>query len=462
MNKALIKRLNNAHVWSVSANGLTAVINMLTISVLYRSLPMTDIGVWIFFQTFVLFTDTFRWGLLNTAFVKFYAGVNAQRAQEVIGSIWYLALAITGIFCLIGVPGFFLSEYIADVGLNYSLKFLAISLILTAPTVVAMCIAQGESRFDRILYIRLYTNGVFLGLVFLLMLIGQVRLDHIIYANLAANLVGSLIAWGAGWTRIECLPRRSTSCIQELFHFGKYNVATAITSSLFRITDTALINFVLGPASLAVYALAQRLMEVIEIPLRSFTATAMPLLSAAFNRGEKDRFIYLLQKYIGLISLLIIPGALVTLSTAEFAVGLIGGNAYRGTEAANVFRLLMLFALLCPADRFMAVALDAIHKPDLNFKKVLWMIAVNLVASWIGLTVLGTIYGIALANIIPTFLAVLISYYALQRHYQVFNLGDSYKIGFLELKSLLRLNLFPTKPTAPERSELQASNRLAS
>lgn len=452
MNMSLIKRLNNAHVWSVSANGITAVINMLTISVLYRSLPMADIGVWVFFQTFVLFADTFRWGLLNTAFVKFYAGVNAQRAREVIGSIWYLALAITGIFCLLGVPGFFLSEHIADVGLKYSFRFLALSLIVTAPTVVALCVAQGESRFDRILYIRLYTNGVFLGLVFLLLLIGQVRLDFIIYANLVANLVGSLVTWGMGWTRIECVPRRSTACIRELFHFGKFNVATAITSGLFRITDTALINFVLGPASLAVYALAQRLMEVIEIPLRSFTATAMPLLSAAFNRGQKDGFIYLLQKYIGLISLLLIPGAVLTIGAAEFAVGLIGGNAYRGTEAAHVFRLLMLFALLCPADRFMAVALDAIHKPDLNFKKVLWMIAVNLVASWIGLTVLGTIYGIALASVFPTLLAVLISYHALQRHYRVFNLADSYKIGFLELKSLLRLTLFPARPTTPERS----------
>lgn len=453
MNLSLIKRLNNPHVWSISANGLTAVINMLTIAVLYRALPMADIGVWIFFQTFVLFTDTFRWGLLNTAFVKFYAGVDAHRAQEVIGSIWYLALAITGVFCLLGLPGFFLSEYIADVGLSYSLKFLAISLIVTAPTVVALCIAQGESRFDRVLYIRLYTNGVFLVLVLLLMGTGQVTLDHIIYASLTANLLGSAIAWGAGWTRIECLPRRSGACIRELFHFGKYNVATAITASLFRITDTALINFVLGPAPLAVYALGQRLMEVIEIPLRSFTATAMPLLSAAFNRGEKGRFIYLLQKYIGLISLLLLPGAALTLGAADLAIGLIGGAGYRATDAANVFRLLMLFALLCPADRFLAVALDAIHKPDLNFRKVLWMILVNLVADWIGITVLGNVYGIALASIFPTILAVVISYRAVQKHYQPFNLGESYKIGFLELRSMLRLNLFPAKPPTPDRAD---------
>ncbi|MCY7353184.1 MAG: lipopolysaccharide biosynthesis protein [Cytophagaceae bacterium] len=461
MNIPLIKRLNNAHVWSVSANGLTAVINMLTIAVLYRLLPMVDIGVWIFMQTFILFTDTFRWGLLNTAFVKFYAGVNAQRAKEVIGSIWYLALAITGIFCLLGLAGFFLSEHIADVGLKYSLKFLAISLIVTAPTVVALCIAQGESRFDRILYIRLWTNGVFLVLLFLLLIIGQVRLDHVIYANLAANLVGSVVAWAAGWTRIECLPRRSAACIRELFHFGKYNVGTAISSSLFRISDTALINFMLGPAALAVYALGVRLMEVVEIPLRSFTATAMPLLSAAFNRGEKDRFIYLLQKYIGLISWLLIPGALLTMGAADLAIGLIGGNAYRGTEAANIFRLFMLFALLSPADRFMAVALDAIHKPDLNFMKVLLMIVLNLIANWIGIAVLGNIYGIAFGSFCNVLFAVIFSYYALQKYYGGFNLWASYKIGFLELKSTLRLTLFPVRSTTAGQPEISFADENA-
>jgi O-antigen/teichoic acid export membrane protein len=69
----------------------------------------------------------------------------------------------------------------------------------------------------------------------------------------------------------------------------------------------------LGPAALAVYNIGLRLMEIVEIPLRSFAATAMPSLSAAFNKPDKEEVVYILKKYTGVLTMLLIPAAILLL-----------------------------------------------------------------------------------------------------------------------------------------------------
>jgi O-antigen/teichoic acid export membrane protein len=193
----------------------------------------------------------------------------------------------------------------------------------------------------------------------------------------------------------------------------------------------------LGPAALAIYNLGQRLMEVIEIPLRSFAATAMPSLSAAYNQDKRDEVIYILKKYAGMLTVALVPVCLLSLVFADIPISLIGGGKYAGTEAANVFRLFMTFALLFPADRFIALTLDVIHQPRINFIKVLFMLAANIGGDFAGIYLLGNIYGVAITTVIPTLIGVLVGYYALRR-YMPFSFWDMYRVGYSEIRDLIQ------------------------
>jgi O-antigen/teichoic acid export membrane protein len=195
----------------------------------------------------------------------------------------------------------------------------------------------------------------------------------------------------------------------------------------------------LGPGSLAVYNLGLRLMELVEIPLRSFAATIMPPLSAAYNQDNKYHVIYLLKKYSGLLTVILIPVVIGSLFFAEVAIWIVD-KKYLATPAANVFRVFMTFALLYPVERFMALTLDAINQPKVNMIKLIFMLAANVIGDFLGVWIFGNVYGVAFATILPILTGLVISYNWLQR-YEKFNLWDVYKIGWLETQWLIKDSL---------------------
>jgi len=424
--------------------GGMSVLTFVFTAVLYRSLSVRDLGIWFFFQTLLSFMDMFRQGFLTTAFVKFYSGTSEERGKEVIGSTWYIASGITLVFILVNIPILFFLSYIPDESLNYFLKYFSINLLMSLPMIIAMCITQGELRFDRLMYIRV--TQVMLLIIFLGLLIffKANNLHNLMMANIISSLATSLLCILAGWSGIKHFFSKTPKTIKELFDFGKYTVGTSISSNLFGVTDTFIINFLLGPASLAVYNLGKRLMEIVEIPLRSFVATAMPSLSKAYNSGNKDEVIYIMKKYIGMITFAFVPIIIIGYLLAPFALSIIGGGQYKGTEAGaiavNIFRISIIFALLFPGDRFMAVTLDAVHMPQVNFIKVIVMLAVNLLADVAGVYIFHNVYGIVVGNLFLPLTAIIVSNIALQK-YQRFSFLDTYKLGYNELKSLLSNSL---------------------
>ena len=142
-----------------------------------------------------------------------------------------------------------------------------------------------------------------------------------------------------------------------------------------------------------------------------------------------------------MITIALVPILIVAYIFSDYAMSLIGGGQYNGTEAGriavNIFKLSVTFALLYPADRFMSVTLDAIHKPQINFIKVIIMLVINLCADLIGIYIFGNIYGVIIGTILPLLTAIFISNYYIQNSYQKFSFSDIYKLGFNEINKLI-------------------------
>jgi len=299
------------------------------------------------------------------------------------------------------------------------------------PWFLATCVIQGEQKFDRLLYIRLSNQGSFIVFIVVLIAIGNITLPHVLYAYLTSNFITSVYALLKGWTRITTLTKRTRTNIYEIYHFGKYSVGAALSSNLFGTSDTFIINFMLGKPALAIYNLGQTLMQLVEIPLRSFAVTAMPELAAAYNQNDRAGVIQIMKKYAGMLSVILIPAALIGCALADVPINIIGGGKYAGTEAANVFRLFLTFAIIYPPDRFFALTLDVIHKPKINFYKVLVMLAVNIGSDFLGISVTHNIYGVAFATICPILTGVIIGYWALNG-YTKFSFWSIFKVGYDE------------------------------
>src|SRR6202012_4987462 len=113
----------------------------------------------------------------------------------------------------------------------------------------------------------------------------------------------SLVAVLSGWAKFSSISHKKRDCVKQIVNFGKFSVGTSISSYLLRSSDTLIIKFMFSnPAIVGVYYLPQRLMEVIEIPLRSFIATAYPAMSAAIYRDDKRHMTYIMKKYAGILT----------------------------------------------------------------------------------------------------------------------------------------------------------------
>ncbi len=436
MLSKILALIKNKHFLSLAGNIIMSGLGMLTTAVLYRSLTLEEAGIWVIFQTTLLFVDTFRSGFLTTAFIKFYAGSSPERAAQVVGSTWFIALGITGSLILLNLPVLFFLSLLHDSGYVLFFKYFGITYIFSLPWFIASCILQGDQRFDRLLYVRAVNQGSFILMLVILLATGNGSLMNVLYAYLASHAITSLYTIVMGWTRFGDLFKRDKEATKEIFNFGRFSVGTTLSSNMFRLSDVFIIERMIGTSAVAIYNLGQTLMQLVEIPLRSFAATGMPSLSAAYNQNSRSEVIYIMKKYIGLLTVILVPAAVVAVLLADLPIYIMGGGKYVGTEAANVFRLFMTFALLYPADRFFALTLDVIHKPKVNFYKVLVMLAGNIIFDVVGVLVFHNIYGIALATIVPTFIGVTIGYHALKK-YHPFSFFGVFALGFSEAKMYL-------------------------
>ena len=422
--------LDNKHFLSLLGNGIMSVMSMATVAILCRAISIEAFGAWVFFQSILILLDTVRSGFITTAFIKFYTGVNKERADQIEGSAWYIAIYITAALSAVNVMALLLLPYIHNEGLVFIVRWFAICFWCMLPYFIGTCVLQANQRFDRLLVIRFINQVSFIIAIIYLAVVTDISLSHIVFAYAGSFLLAGVFCMAKGWIHIGTLGLRTRETVLELFHFGKYTVGTTISANLFRTSDTLIINFLLGPAALAVYNIGQRLMELVEIPLRSFAATGMPEMAASYNQDNKPAVISIMKKYAGMLTIGLVPACLLAVALADVAIAIIGGGKYMNTEAANVFRLFMTFALLYPADRFFALTLDVVHLPKINFYKVLLMLTANVFFDLMGILIFKNIYGIALATFFPIIIGTIVGFWALNKYYLKFTFFDIYLSGY--------------------------------
>lgn len=350
----------NIHFQSLLGNGVMSVFGLITLTILYRSLSIKDNGIYVLFLSMMGLIDAIRFGFLTNSFIKFYSGTQKDRAHEVTGSAWCIGLFITVGIITLGLVASLFSSHIHSDGVLLLLKYLPWMFLSTLPNFMGGLIAQGDKRFDRLLWLKSISQISFCLSVFILAILHKATLDSVVTASILTNVASSLVALMLNWARIGTIVNFSKKTIAEIFHFGKYSMGTSLSSTLFKVTDVFIINYFLGPIALAVYNLGGKLLLFIEVPLTSFAASGMPSMSSYYNNNRKEEMMLFMKKMVGMVSIVIFLIAIVSIIFANPIILLIGGKKLVGSEAANLFRIFMTIAILYPADRLFAVTLDVI------------------------------------------------------------------------------------------------------
>ena len=399
----------------------------------------------IYFLNILSLCDAIRNGFLNTATVKFYAGTDKNRSAEVLGSVWLLAAVLTAILLVLNAGAFFFIGYTHNEELIVTIKWLGLTYLSTLPFSVVFWILQAEESYAKILWLRLVNSGSMILSFIILGVMHRLTLESAIIWNFLTNCLTSGVAILFGMGKIKSVFKVSKECALEIMHYGKYNLATSLSSTLLRSTDTFFLNAMLGSAAVAIYNWPVKLMEIVEIPLRSFVSTGMSTMAAAYNKKDMNHVSHILKKYSGMLTIAFIPLALIVLVFADVAINIFAGSKFTGTEAANMYRFFMFIAIMYPIDRFNGVTLDIIHKPKLNFYKVLIMLAVSVVTDYVAISLLGNIYGVVVGVFMITLAGVVFGYFSLRRHVS-YTIPEIFMEGLNETKLFLQKNLKFLRP----------------
>ena len=431
--------VGNKYILSLLSNGSGALMGMLTLTLLFRNLSLHDMGEYSFFLTVLLIFDTFRSGFLSTAFINFYAGVEQEKKDQIAGAAWVIGICITTIFLLANGIAYLFVDQVQDSSIRLFLQYFGIIYMLSLPLFMANCVLQAKQQFDKLLILNLTNQGALMVFICLAILIGELNVIHVIYCYMASNLLSSVIAMVCKWSLISRVKFASKTYIKELFDFGKFSVGTSITSTLTSLLGTFIVKFFLGTAALAVYNAGTKLIQIVELPLRSVVFAAMPSMSETYNQGDKPGVLRMTQKYIGVFTLALLPVCLATIIFADYAILLLAGDKYVGTEAPNLLRIYMVITLLFPAERFLAVTIDVFRLPKINFIKVIIMVLAGSISSFLAVYLTKNIYAITVSSTISISIGLVFGFTALKRNHYPIPIWGIIKSGLQEVVRLLKL-----------------------
>lgn len=433
MTPGIFTVFRNKQFLSLLGNVISAFFNVLSFAILVRILSLSDFGVWVIFTTTYNILDQVRTGLLQSGLIKFYSGADAETARTVSGAAWHVALLLTAGYVILSAAGYFIAFPYVDQHWHLFIPWLGILTLLSLPMNFATWVLQAENRFNQIVYIRIAQNGSFLVLLAALWLAGSVNLPNVLYAYAASMVISSLYCLLRRWTGVRNLVFRTRQQARELYVFGRLIIGSIVSSSLINYTNNMVILSMLGPAKVALFSIPQKFMEVIEILLRSFVATAQPTISAAANRNDHRGVAIAFCKYTGTVTILIIPAIIGMLIFTEPLIILLADREY--LEARHVVRITLITAILWPLDRFNGVTLDMVNLPRVNFYKNMLKLVLNAVFAVVLTWIFPNIISVALAGLLHIIFAVGYGYYIMRKHTAV-NFRDIWHYGWIEFRAL--------------------------
>lgn len=385
---------------SMLGNLVGAALGMLTFALLARVTTKEEFGIFTLFTTFQILSSIARNGLVGRPLVKYLSENSAHLPEQnsFIKAAWKLGWRVST-FLGLGMAALFVLLYALGAGsdfLVYALFILPVMLV-SFPQDMGTWVLSSRLQFDKQVYIRMTMQLVYMAGASLLWWIGA-DIFQVLSVYLLANMGSSLLVLLSGWARSGQGSGQDTRSYRStLLAFGRYSVGTMIGGNFLRSSDVILLRVFLGAPAVAAYEVSQRLVNLIDIPLRALISYAFPTLSRSRAQKSRGDFIREYETNAGFTFLSLFPLALLSFIFAEPLVTLLGGAKY--AESATLLRIFAVYMAITSVDRFSGVALDIFNRPRRNFHKVMLMLTVNILGDLIALYYFESLAAVAAVTI---------------------------------------------------------------
>jgi O-antigen/teichoic acid export membrane protein len=408
--KYMTKYLKNARIWLMIGNIANAGFGFLTIGILARTLDADDFGAWIIFLTNMGLVEMVRAGLVYQALVKFVSGSAEKTEKEiVINAAWQISFLLSlALILILLISNYLFSELIKANHLDLFFKFYPIILLFMLPINMSVWVAHAQQKYLKMWLVNFLSSFPFL--IFIL-LFKNPTISQII---MAFGGIRALLAIVSSFDlRLKIFKILDVNTAKKIFRFSKYTVVTTLSTNVLKSADLLLINAYLGPVMVAMYNIPLKLLEVIEIPLRSWTMSAYPKLSQLASQHDFISFKKKFTREVKFFSFFLLPFLGIAFHFSEQIITLYAGQSF--SKASNILKIFTIYLLLMPLDRYLGIALDSLDLPQINALKVVLMASLNVFGDWYILSHQIGLHGIAIVTIINVVSGILVGLFFLNQ-----------------------------------------------
>lgn len=359
--------------------------------ILVRILPKDQFGTLALFTTVIALVEVARNGLVQNAQIKFAASAKEEELPIILNSSFTLNFFVT------------ILSIVILIGLAYPLSLLWSSpkiemmfYLSTATNLILIFfsqftfIQQAKMDFKGIFYSNFVRQGSYFVVICIYFFSGMIiSLEMLVIYQAIGAVLGTII--GYGYVRGYYKPRLlfHWEWIKKLFNYGKFVFGTNISAMIFSSIDQVILGAMLMPVQVAVYNTATRMNNFVDIPVASVASIVFPKSAQRVEESGSDAVVYLYERSVGLLLAILVPPVIAVILLAKPIIMIIAGEQY--LAAVPILQVLMVVALFRPFIRQFGTALDSLGKPKINFRMLIIISVVNVIANYSCITLFGTI-----------------------------------------------------------------------
>ncbi|MGB1241770.1 MAG: flippase [Chitinophagales bacterium] len=349
-----------------------------------RGMSKEDFGTWALFLAVVSFLEVGRNGLIQNALVRFIAACGQENEEEyrkisTASLVINISLTIFSMVLLV-VAAKPLSQLWNAPILMQMFPVYAITTAFLLPFFHFNCIQQANFTFTGIFWSSFVKQGLFFVYVLFAYSSGMgLTLMNLCLVQIVTAILGTATSYMFALPYIKFSKKVDWHWVRRLFNYGKFVFGTNLSAMLYKSIDKVMLGFV-SPAFVAVYDLAIRINNLIEVPTFSIATIVFPKGAQQMKTEGKPAMKRLYEKSVGTILALILPCVLFILLFPELIITILAGEKY--LDAVGILQLTVIYGLFIPFANQFGTVLDAMGKPKINFRFVILGAALNIASNY--------------------------------------------------------------------------------
>ena len=377
------------------------VANFLIFYILVRICNEEQYGVWILFTTIYTIFEIAGNSFLNNAIIKYYNDYKDSQSGVFVFNALVFCLFLTAVVSGVLIASiYFINNIYHSPTLSTLLWIAPLPLLLSSLINFGNCIEQANMKFNGQLISSVIRSALFiLYLGYLIAFHKPVALLNFVLVQVFTGIVALLIIYYITRNHLRIKFRTDFSIMKNIARYGFFTFGVEVIGQVSNNIGQLISGALLSPAAVGIVNVANRVLQLIEIPLQSIAMVLLPKGVSTLNKEGLPGIKALYEKSSAIIVSVMLPFLLMLFIFSDQVVYLIAGDKFM--QASLLLKIIVVYSIIKPFGRNAGVILNAVGKTQINFLMVLIPTAINLGLNYLLIKEWGVV-GAPIATLIAT------------------------------------------------------------